>query len=232
MDETLEQARVKLVTAGRILASQGQGEWTRGHVSLRRPDAPDTFLMKPKPVGLNELTVGNLVTCDLDGEKIEGEMQRHSEVHIHAQLYRARPEITAVVHAHPLHAVVFSALGRELQPIGLPGACFADGLPNFGETNLLISTPELGAAMARCMGGHKALLLQNHGAVVAGETIEEAIYLSLALETACQMQILADSAGGAKLLGSREEVLAKREHMLRESMFRRTFAYLAREAGG
>ena len=230
MNQAVQGARETLATAGRILASQGQGEWTRGHLSIRRPDDAERFLMKPKDCGLGEIRPEDVITCDLAGEKVEGEGTRHGEVYIHSCVYRARPDINAVIHAHPLHAVVFSATGKPLQAVGLPGACFSDGLPNFGESNLLINTPDLGEAMARCLGRHKAMLLQNHGVVVCGETMEEAIYLSMALESACQMQLMVEAAGGAALLGAEDEVAAKRKHMLRPAMFRRTFDYLARNA--
>lgn len=231
MSDPTTTAKQTLVTAGRILSAQGQGEWTRGHLSIRCPDDPGRFFIKPKDAGLEEITPESIVTCDLDGNKVAGAGALHGEVHIHSGVYRARPDLKAVIHAHPLHAVVFSALGRPLQAIGLPGAAFCDGLPVFSETNFLIRTPELGAAMARVLGPHKALLLQNHGVVVAGESMEEAIYLAMALEAACQMQVMAEAAGGAKALGTREDVEALRRHMLRETMFRRTFAYLARKAG-
>jgi L-fuculose-phosphate aldolase len=136
-----------------------------------------------------------------------------------------------VIHAHPLHAVVFSSLGKPLQAIGLPGAAFSEGLPVFSQTNLLINTPELGEAMASTMGEHNAMLLQNHGVVVAGRSMDEAIYLAMALESACTMQLMAEWAGGAKVLGKVEEVRALKKHMLRESMFKRTFNYLVRKAG-
>jgi L-fuculose-phosphate aldolase len=144
---------------------------------------------------------------------------------------RVRPDINAVIHAHPLHAVVFSSLGKPLQAIGLPGAAFSEGLPVFSQTNLLINTPELGEAMASTMGEHNAMLLQNHGVVVAGRSMDEAIYLAMALESACTMQLMAEWAGGAKVLGKVEEVRALKKHMLRESMFKRTFNYLVRKAG-
>lgn len=231
MAQTNIEAREKLAAAGRILSAAGQGEWTRGHITHRCPENPELFFMKPKDVGLEEITPEAAITCDMNGEKVEGDGTRHSEVYIHSCLMRVRPDINAVIHAHPLHAVVFSSLGKPLQAIGLPGAAFSDGLPVFSQTNLLINTPELGEAMADTMGEHNAMLLQNHGVVVAGRSMDEAIYLAMALESACTMQLMAEWAGGAKALGKVEEVRALKKHMLRESMFKRTFNYLVRKAG-
>jgi L-fuculose-phosphate aldolase len=212
MAQTNTEAREKLAAAGRILSAAGQGEWTRGHITHRCPENPELFFMKPKDVGLEEITPEAAITCDMNGEKVEGEGTRHSEVYIHSCLMRVRPDINAVIHAHPLHAVVFSSLGKPLQAIGLPGAAFSE-------------------AMASTMGEHNAMLLQNHGVVVAGRSMDEAIYLAMALESACTMQLMAEWAGGAKVLGKVEEVRALKKHMLRESMFKRTFNYLVRKAG-
>lgn len=225
MDDELKQ---RMIEAGRILEKEGQGDWTRGHLSLRVPDAPDTFYMKPSKFGLEEITPDNIITVNLEGEKVAGDFGRHSEVYIHSEVLRARPDVNAVVHTHAPHAVMFSALGKPLQAIGHPGSIFSDGLPVFSETTELITTRERGRAVAAALGGHGALLLQNHGIVTAAASIEQAIYLALSLENACMMQLWVESAGGAKALGRPEEIKAKRKHMFREEMFKATFAYLAR----
>ena len=72
------------------------------------------------------------------------------------------------------------------------------------------------------------MILQNHGLVTAGTSIEQAIYLALSLENACMMQLWVNSAGGAKALGKADDVKAKRKHMFREDMFKATFNYLVR----
>lgn len=225
MHEDLKQ---RMIEAGRILEQAGQGDWTRGHISVRVPDAPDRFYMKASKIGLEEIELDNIITVNLDGEKIAGEHGRHNEVFIHSEVLRARPEINAVVHTHAPHAVSFSALGKPLQAIGHPGAIFAEGLPVFSETTELITTIDRGRAVAATLGEHGAMLLQNHGLVTAAPTIEQAVYLALSLENACMMQLWVEAAGGAKALGKPEDIKAKRKHMFREEMFKATFAYLVR----
>lgn len=220
-----------MIEAGRILEQAGQGDWTRGHISVRLPDDPNRFLMKASKIGLEEITADNLIVCDLSGEKLEGDHGRHNEVYIHSEVLRARPDVNAVVHTHAPYAVMFSALGKPLQPIGHPGSIFSHGLPVFSETTELITTRERGMAVARDLGDHGALLLQNHGIVTAAASIEQAIYLALSLENACMMQMWVESAGGARRLGDPEQIKAKRKHMFREEMFKATFAYLARRLG-
>ena len=204
--------REKLVHAGRILESEGQGDYCMGHATLRLPDAPDRTLMKPGGgMGLEEMTPENIITINLDGEKIAGAHARHNEVFIHSEIMRLRPDVQAVVHTHAPHAVVFSSLGQALQPVGHPGSAFFDALPVFAETTDLIVTPALGQAVARCLGDKQALLLRNHGIVTAGRSIEEAIWLAIMLEKACWMQLVADAAGGAKLVTSPAEARAKQK---------------------
>src|SRR6266478_847410 len=95
--------REKLVNAGRVLVSEDQGDYVAGHVTLRLPGDGGHFLMKPAGIGLEEMTPDNIITVDLEGERIGGSMPRHNEVFIHSEILRARPEIVAVVHTHPLH---------------------------------------------------------------------------------------------------------------------------------
>ena len=174
--------REKLADAGRILEIEGQGDYCMGHVTLRQPENPGRILMKAGGMGLEEMTPDNIVTIDIEGEKVAGTHARHNEVYIHTEIMRVRPEIQSVVHTHAPHSVIFSSLGKPLQPVGHPGAAFSDGLPVFSETTDLIVTQELGKAVARCLGQHQVLLLRNHGIVTAGRTLEEAIYLALVLE--------------------------------------------------
>jgi ribulose-5-phosphate 4-epimerase/fuculose-1-phosphate aldolase len=97
----------------------------------------------------------------------------------------------------------------------------------FSETTDLIVTQELGKAVARCLGQHQVLLLRNHGIVTAGHTLEEAIYLALVLEKACWMQLVAESAGGAKLVTSPEEARAKKRITRAENQIN-LFNYMVR----
>jgi ribulose-5-phosphate 4-epimerase/fuculose-1-phosphate aldolase len=204
--------RERLAQAGRILESEGQGDYCMGHVTLRLPDNPGRILMKPGGgMGLEEMTPDNIITINLEGEKIAGAHARHNEVFIHSEILRARQDIVSVVHTHAPHAVVFSSLGKALQPVGHPGSAFFEALPVFAETTDLIVTQALGQAVARCLGDKQALILRNHGIVTAGRSIEEAVWLAIMLEKACWMQLAAEAAGGATLVTAPEEARAKQK---------------------
>jgi ribulose-5-phosphate 4-epimerase/fuculose-1-phosphate aldolase len=220
--------RETLTNAGRVLASEGQGDYVAGHISVRLADDRQRFLMKPAGIGLEEMAPDNIITVDLDGRKVAGSMSRHNEVFIHSEVLRARPDIQAVIHTHPPHAVAFSSLDRPLLPVGNDGVTFSAGLPIFAETTDLIVTQARGAAVARCLGGHLALILRNHGIVAAGRSIEEAVWIALKLERACRVQMLAEAAGGPKLVAQGEDLEKKRSRSNRPDLHTNVFNYLVR----
>src|SRR6266852_5944976 len=133
-----EALKRKLTNAGRILTQEDQGDFVAGHVTVRLPDDPHRFLMKPATIGLDEMTPDNIIMVDLDGQKVGGVMPRHNEVFIHSEVLRARSDIQAVVHTHAPHAVAFSSLGRELVPVSNEAGYFHKRLPVFAETTDLI----------------------------------------------------------------------------------------------
>ena len=229
---TRDEALKKLILAGRILANQGQGDMTRGHVSLRLPDDPEHFLMKPNGIGLDEMVPGNVLTVGLDGIAARGQHRQHSEVFIHSEILRARPDVACVVHTHPVHLIALSATGRALRPLSQGGAIFAGHLPVFEATMQLITGPALGAALARSLGAARAVVMKNHGLVMACATIEEAVVLCVTLEEAARIQLLVDAAGGAAPEFPAEDVAKLRAAQLTPGMINANFAYLGRLATG
>ena len=223
---SIDGLKESLINAGRILASEGQGDFIFGHVTARLPDDDTHFLMKPHDFGLEEITPDNLITVNLEGEKVAGESRRHIEVFIHSEVLRARPDIGAVVHTHAPYAVAFSALDRPLQGIGHEGAYFHAGIPVFSETADLIIDQAHGKAVARAMADSDALIMRNHGIVTAGRTIEEATVLALYLERACRAQLMVEACGSAAHVCSHEDAVAKTQRVLPQSP--RVFDYLVR----
>jgi L-fuculose-phosphate aldolase len=220
--------REKLANAGRVLAMEGQGDHVAGHVSVRLPDDPGRFLMKPAGIGIEEMRPDNIITVDIEGRKVDGAMPRHNEVFIHSEVLRARPDVNAVIHTHPIHAVAFSSLGKPLVAVGNDASVFAGNLPIFAETTDLIVDQPRGKAVARCLGDHPALILRNHGIVTAAPSIEEAVWVALKLERACQMQLLAEAAGGPKLVVEGRDLKQKAGRSNRGDLHINVFNYLVR----
>ena len=217
-----------LADAGRVLAHEGQGDYVAGHVSLRLPHQPDRFLMKPAGIGLEEMTDDNIITVDIEGEKLSGEWPRHNEVYIHSEVMRARPDVNCVIHTHPEHAIAFSSLGKPLSAMSNDGTMFSAGVPIFSETTDLITDQPRGKAVAKILGQGNAMILRNHGIVTAGTSIEHAVFLAIKLERACRIRMLAEQAGGPKLFVKEEELAAKRGRTNRGDSQGNAFSYLVR----
>src|SRR5271165_3969645 len=192
---THDDAKKKLILAGQVLADEGQDDFTRGHISVRLPDDPAHFFMKPHSVGLDEITLANILTIDLAGNVVAGTARRHSEVYIHSEVYKSRPDVRCVLHTHPPHAIALSASGTPLKCFSQPSALFYNSLGTYDDTINLIRTPEMGARVAQALGGGRGVLLKNHGVVVAGPSIEEVVISALMLENAAQIQMIVEATG-------------------------------------
>jgi len=226
---TSDEAKQKIIDAGLILEAEGQGDLTRGHVSVRVPGDPSLFFMKPHSHGFDEITLENIVICNLEGEKVGGGGRRHSEVFIHSEIFKARPEVNSVIHAHPTFAVALSATGKALRPISQPAVAFADGLPYFNDTITLIRSRELGAGVAKALGSCKAVLMRNHGVALVGATVEESTILAIMLDNACRIQLLAEAAGGIGEMFPPEDVRQLHDAITRPAQYTINFEFLRRK---
>ena len=126
-----------LVYGCKVLAYEGQKDGIWGHVSLRLPQQ-DSFLMKPAGMGLEEVTAGEMITVSMDGKKIAGHRKIHSEVPIHSEIMKARPDVNCVVHTHPTAPIVFSGLDLPLLPLSNESCIFFVALSVYSATSDLI----------------------------------------------------------------------------------------------
>ena len=222
-------ARQRLIDSGRILQVNGQADLTRGHVSIRVPGEPNLFYMKPHSMGFDEITMENMVTCNLDGEKVAGGGRRHSEVFIHSEIYKARPDVNSVIHTHPTNAVALSATGKGLLPISQPSVAFYDGLPYYTDTIELIRNVAKGQGVVKALGSCKALLMRNHGVVVVGASVEESTVLAIMLENACEIQLKAEAAGGIGEMFAPEVVDRLYQAIIQPEHYFINFNYMLRQ---
>lgn len=217
----------RLADACQILVMEGQGDAVWGHATVRLPGA-DTFWMKPHKLGLEEVKPEDLILVDLEGKVVRGNRPRHSEVFIHSEIFRARPDVGAVVHTHPVPSVVFASLGVPLRPITHEGSNFVPpDVPRFDETTDLIVTPERGKAVARTLGSRPTLFLVSHGIVAVGATIEEATVNALLLDKSARAQLMLPGAV-PRYWTLDEEALVKRERIYHKDNLANRWAYLLR----
>jgi L-fuculose-phosphate aldolase len=224
-DEALKE---KLILAGRILVAEGQDDFTRGHISVRLPDEPTRFYMKPHSIGFDEITMENILTIDLDGKVVEGHGRRHSEVFIHSEIYRARTDVQCVIHSHPAHAIALSVTGRPMRAFSQPGAMFYQALDTYDASMRLVRTSEMGAGVAKALGQNRAVLLRSHGVATVGRSIEEATIVTLMLENAAMIQLIAEAAGETLPDLPRADIEALRAEITAPEQFTINFDYLAR----
>jgi ribulose-5-phosphate 4-epimerase/fuculose-1-phosphate aldolase len=217
-----------LATACRILGNEGHNDTVYGHMSARSAVSA-RFWLKGAGLGLEEITPPDLIELDLEGHVLTGTRPRHLEYPIHSEIYRRRPDVHAVIHTHPLYATVLGATLSELRPLTHEGTFFVPpAIPQFRHTSDLITTPELGAAVAQALGDHRALFLVNHGIVVVGPNIEAACVAALLLDKACRAQLMAQ-ATGTFTWTSDDEALRKREHIYTPQAMQQIWHYYRRK---
>lgn len=170
-----------------------------GHVSCRLPEG-DKFMITghihEADLTLEQFTPEHLITANLAGQKVSGQLDAPEEIYIHSCIYQARGDIGGVIHYHPIYSTTLSVAGRHVLPVTYTGKIFAPRVPLYEDPNLIDSQVR-GQAVARAMGGGLAVVLRAHGAVAAGSSPEEAAAIALTLEDQARMQILASCAGEA-----------------------------------
>jgi L-fuculose-phosphate aldolase len=227
---THDDIKQQLIWAGKVLVGEGQDDFTRGHISFRLPDNPSLFFMKPHSLGLDEITMENILTIDLDGKVVAGTSKRHSEVYIHSEIFKARADVQCILHTHPPYSIALSATGRPLRAYSQPGALFYENVGVYTDTINLIRTTEMGAGVAKALGPHRAVLLKNHGVVVVGASVAETVIGAIMHENAAQVQMIAEAAGDVAPEFPRADVEKLKHDISRPEQFAINFDYLVRRA--
>jgi L-fuculose-phosphate aldolase len=198
-----QQLRDDIVEIGRRLYARGYTASNDGNISVRL-DA-GRLLMTPRSVCKGFMTPQMMCITDLDGRKLDGERDPSSEMQMHLEVYRQRPDVQAVVHAHPPVATAFAVAG-----IPLDRAVLAEVVTTLGSIPIAEyatpSTRELPEAVRKYVKAHDGMLLANHGALTLGTDLFAAYYKMETIEHFAHISFVARMLGGERLL-SREEVL-------------------------
>ncbi len=208
-DYRLAEARLRdeIASATRILVAEGIMDYS-GHVSARMSDG-DTFLIQPMATPRGELRPKDALEAGLDGRP-RGFRQGAAppaEIFIHSEIYRARPEIRAILHCHPESAILFTlAQGARLVPVRNHASRWAAGIPVHADPGH-INSAEFGAALARTLGDCFALLIRAHGVVLAAESVPALLADAVHFEENARAQLAASRLGPIDPL-SREDVAA------------------------
>lgn len=185
--------RDQLALACRILANERLFDQS-GHISVRHPRG-DLLFIHPHTKSRYEVQAEDILVLDLDAGVVEGDGRPPSEVYIHTQIYRARPDVGSVCHIHSRMVTVIGIAGRDLVPVTNYAAFLGPGpVPTYTDPRLVL-TPEKGDALARALGGHRACVMRNHGGVVVGPDIRQTVVASVYLEENAIRQYMALQIG-------------------------------------
>jgi L-fuculose-phosphate aldolase len=199
---TEEQIRADIVECGRRLWLRGFVASNDGNISVRLDDT--RLITTPTAVSKGFMTPDMMVVTDLEGKKLAGERNASSELKMHLEVYRHRPDVRAVVHAHPPTATGFAVAG-----IALDRAVLAEVITTLGSIPIAEyatpSTEELPAAVRRYIKAHDGLLLANHGALAIGGDVYSAYYRMETIEHFATISLVARTLGREHLI-SRSEV--------------------------
>ena len=191
----------ELVTGSRILANLGVVDGF-AHISMRHPGNPSHFLMS-RSVAPALVTVDDIMEFDQDGNAVDPRGRTvFLERFIHSEIYKARPDVQSIVHAHSPGVIPFSVSTVKLQAICHMPAFLAAGVPVFeirdagGQTDMLVHNAELGKALARTLGDKSVALMRGHGDVVVGPTVRVAVFRAYYTDVNARLQTQAIALGG------------------------------------
>ncbi len=202
MVKTEREHRDDICRIGQLVFQKGWVAANDGNITIRLD--PERILATPTGVCKGMMHVDDLIIVDMKGNKISGRAERTSEIAMHLKIYELRPDIRAVVHAHPPVATGFATAGRPLNLGLLPEVVIGLGcvpLAGYG----LPGTPELTEPMLPLIPKYDALLMANHGAVCYGEDVYKAYFRMETMEHFARITFVAEMLGGPKTL-PREEV--------------------------
>jgi len=207
-----------LAAASRILVDQGVFD-AAGHVSARHPQDANRFLM-PRSLAPELVMPNDIIELTLAGEPVDVNLSASLgasgpkpfiERHLHAAIYRRRPDVMAIAHGHSAAVIPFSLVATPMVATYHNAAFLAAGVPvfdirdRFGETDIVISSAERGDALADALGDKSVLLLRAHGFVAVAPTIQDAVFRAIFTEVSARVQLQAASLGGPIAALSAEE---------------------------
>lgn len=195
----------RLAASFRLFARFGFDMGGAGHITARDPERTDHFWVNPKGLPFCQIRVSNLLLVSDEGRIVEGEGRlNRAAFAIHSAIHAARPDVIGAAHSHSLYGKTWSTLGRLLDPISQDAASFYEDHVLFDDfTGVVYDTSE-GERIAATLGAKKAAILQNHGLLTVGTSVEAAVWFYLSLENACKTQLLAEAV--AKPISLRPDV--------------------------
>lgn len=196
---TVEEERLhrkqKLAGAFRLFSRFGFDEGVAGHITARDPEFTDTFWVNPYGVHFSQVKVSNLIRVDHHGNVVEGNHPVNCAAFaIHSAIHSMRPEANAAAHTHSPYGRAWSALGRPLDCITQDVCAFYNDHAVYDDFGGVAVEVDEGRRIGQALGSNKAAILQNHGILTVGQTVDAAAWWYICLERSCQVQLMAEAA--------------------------------------
>jgi ribulose-5-phosphate 4-epimerase/fuculose-1-phosphate aldolase len=225
----------ELVAANHVLAKLKLLD-AFGHVTMRHPSNPQHYLMASS-IAPALVTEQDIITFDLDSNAIDARGRASSiERFIHGEIYKARPDVTAIVHSHSPTIIPFSVSRTPLRPMSHTAGFLAPEVPVYdpratvGTSNLLVSNQKLGKALAETLGQNTVVLIRGHGNAVVGNSVGLAVYRAFFTETSAQLLLQARLLDGPITFLDPDE--AAKINDLRQTGYVRQWELWKRELAG
>jgi ribulose-5-phosphate 4-epimerase/fuculose-1-phosphate aldolase len=196
MSEERLRRKQRLAAAFRLFALHGFDEGVAGHITVRDPVWNDRFWVNPLGVYFGHMRAQDLLLVDHQGTVVEGKRPvNRAAFAIHSQVHAARPDVLAAAHAHSPAGKTWSSLGRKLAPITQDACAFFEDHALFADYTGVVDSTSEGARIAAALGAHKAVILQNHGLLTVGASVDEAAWWFISMDRSCEAQLRAEAAG-------------------------------------
>ena len=201
VEEIRQDRRNKLAAALRLFGKFGFDEGVAGHITVRDPELTDHFWVNPMGKSFKQIKVSDLLLVSHTGEVVQGSgLLNGAAFTIHSQIHMSNPAITAAAHSHSLYGKAFSALGKTLDPLTQDSCAFYDDHVLFDDFSGVVLDNTEGEKIAAALGNRKAAILQNHGLLTVGDSLDAAAWWYITMERSCQAQLPAEAAGTPKLI--------------------------------
>lgn len=221
----LEKERLQVAKTALAMLQTGLVVNTSGNVSIR---VDDMIAITPSGLSYQKLEARDIPVVDMDGSPVSGDLLPSSETPLHLSVYAADPDAKAIVHTHSVYATAVSTLVKELPAIHYQVADLGGPVPvapyqTFG-------SPELAASVTHSIRGKTAALMQNHGSLTVGATVDQALGRAITLEWLCRVYLIASQSGTPSLIDDEElERVSQQQVRLGEAQRRRLHAREPRE---
>src|SRR5882757_3126309 len=202
----------RLASAFRLFAKFGFVEGVAGHITVRDPERTDHFWVNPFGMHFAHIRVSDLVMVDERGAVVEGDRPvNESAFAIHSRVHAARPDVVAAAHAHSLYGKTWSSLGRLLDPLTQDACAFYEDHSLFADYTGVVYDMSEGDRIAQALGPRKAVIMQNHGNLTVGSTVDEAAFYYITMDRSCQSQLMAEAAGKPIPIAHEAAIVARKQ---------------------